>query len=150
MDSIKSELFNLCKQHTQKRIEALELTKNSIEEARNKETKSTAGDKHETGRAMMQIEEEKINRQLFQAIQSNKELLKIDFQKRTEIVTTGSLVKTNKGAYFIAIGLGKVQLNDQIYYCVSVNSPIGKNLIGKEKGHKIEFNGSKIVVEEIY
>ena len=148
--SIKSLLYKKCAENIHQRINTLEQTLTSIEEARNQETKSSAGDKYETGRAMMQIEEEKSRTQLSQALAVKKELMRIDISTRTQKGKLGSLVITNKGKYFISIGIGKVILKDGPYYCISRLSPIGTQLIGKEEEEEIEFNGNRIRIEEIW
>ena len=114
---IKEELYKICEEDTERRINTLEEILKSIKESRNNETKSSVGDKYETGRSMMQMEEEKNKRQLLQVNQVKNELRKIDLRKRPEKVETGSLVTTNKGVYFISIGIGKAILGDQLYYC---------------------------------
>ena len=147
---IKDILFKKCQTHAATRIQTIEQTLHAIEESRNNETKSSVGDKYETGRAMMQMEEEKMKHQLFQAIQENKELLKIDPQKQSPTVEVGSLVITNKGKYYLSIGLGKVMVEKERYYCVSIQSPIGQQLFQQEVGKAFEFNGSKMVIQDIY
>ena len=146
---IKQRLFRACAEDVEKRINSIQKVLNSIEDSRNNETKSSAGDKYETGRAMMQIEEEKSKNQLFQIIKTKQELNKIDPGRKTVKVESGSLVETNKGNYFISIGIGKIQLDDELYYCLSKGSPMGVKLMGKEKGDEIDFNGSRIRIENV-
>lgn len=146
---IKERLFKACEEDTEKRIKSIQEFLKSIEESRNNETKSSAGDKYETGRSMMQIEEENNRNQLFQAIQVRQELMKIDPMKISKTVETGSLVETNKGNYYISIGVGKIRLDNKVYYCVSNHSPIGMKMLGKETGDEIEFNGAKIKIGKI-
>ncbi len=47
------------KNQLNKRISTIERRLNAMAEARNSETKCVVGDKHETGRTMMHLEEEK-------------------------------------------------------------------------------------------
>ena len=61
---IKEKLFFHCKNYLQKRKNLLEQRKNELQLALTSENKSSAGDKHETGRAMIQIEREKLGNQL--------------------------------------------------------------------------------------
>ena len=77
-NEIKARLLHACQENIEQRIASIQQVLNSIEESRNNETRSSAGDKYETGRAMMQIEEEKNRHQLFQAYQVMQELSKID------------------------------------------------------------------------
>ena len=59
---IKEKLFFHCENYLQKRKDLLEQRKNELQLALTSETKSSAGDKHETGRAMIQIEREKLGK----------------------------------------------------------------------------------------
>jgi transcription elongation GreA/GreB family factor len=147
--TIKEQLFAYCEQHIADRIATIEQNLQSIKEARNNETKSTAGDKHETGRAMMQIEERNSQAQLSEAMRVKNELTKIDPFKKSNKAALGSLVQTNNGLYYISIGLGKVTMDEKLYFCVSVNSPIGKELMHKEAGDTFTFNGNSINIEAI-
>lgn len=146
---MKKALHTRCLELIHERIEAIKAELSSIEESRNNETKSSAGDKYETGRAMMQMAEEKSRVQLSKTNQLRLELLEIDPENSTEQITKGSLVISDTGKYYISIGLGKVQVAEETFYCISTASPIGMKLRGKVKGDKIEFNGKQIEVKEI-
>ena len=147
---IKEALYEACEADTEKRINTIEQSLKSIAEARNNETKSSAGDKYETGRAMLQIEEENSKSQLSQALRVKNQLSKINWNKESRIVELGSLVITTNGDYYISIGLGKIALNNQHYYCVSAISPIGQKMMNKAAGDEIEINGTKIIINEIH
>ena len=147
---IKEALYEVCDADTEKRINTIEQSLKSIAEARNNETKSSAGDKYETGRAMLQIEEENSKTQLSQALRVKNQLSKINWSKESRIVELGSLVTTTNGDYYISIGIGKVTLNNQHYYCVSAVSPIGQKMMNKAVGDEIEFNGTKVIIKEIH
>ncbi len=146
---LKQQLYQACAKNIEQRINAIQDKLNSIAEARNKETKSSVGDKHNTGRAMMQIEEENSNIQLSQAIKVRTIFSTIDPDKQTGKSALGSLVITNKGSYYLAIGVGKVVLEEKIFYCVSLDSPIGSLLKNKQVGDEFQFNGNKISILEI-
>jgi len=77
------------------------------------------------------------------------QLRKINWRKESQIVELGSLVTTTNGEYYLSIGLGKITLNNQDYYCVSAISPIGQKMMNKTAGDEIEFNGAKITIKEI-
>ena len=106
-------MYKVCLEKTEETIAAISKALKSIEEARNNETKSSAGDKYETGRAMMQIEEDNNSRQLIQAVQLKTQLQKIVLNKKPVKVELGSIVTTNRSAYFISIGLGEIEFETQ-------------------------------------
>ena len=104
------------------------------------ETKSSAGDKHETGRAMLQIDRENATKQMYE-VQAIKELLKkVDITTVSDYVRLGSLVKTSQATYFMSLSICAVMLDEENYLCVALNSPIGELLKGKKKGEELNFN----------
>ena len=128
------------------------IVKNEIQlaiETRDNETKSNVGDKFETTREMMQLEIEKNVVQLNKYELQKNELLKIDINKSHKKVELGSLVFTNGGNYFISIGLGKIEVENEPVYCISLISPIGKALQSKKAGEKINFQGKEISILKI-
>ena len=137
-------------------IEAIDekaaIVKNEIQlaiETRDNETKSNVGDKYETTREMMQLEIEKNMVQLNKYELRKNELLKINPLRKNLKVEFGSLVYTNGGNYFISIGLGKIEIENEMVYCISLISPIGKALQNKKAGEKINFQGKEIFVTKI-
>jgi transcription elongation GreA/GreB family factor len=128
------------------------IVKNEIQlaiETRDNETKSNVGDKYETTREMMQLEIEKNALQLNKYELQKNELLKINIQKLYKEVELGSLVFTAENTYFISIGLGKIEIENEPVYCISLISPIGKALQNKKAGDKINFQGKEILVTKI-
>jgi transcription elongation GreA/GreB family factor len=97
------------------------------------ETKSSAGDKHETAISLLQLQQEKISFQLNEAHIQLQALQKINPTQTNTTVNVGSLVHTNKGYLYISLALGKVAVNGLDVMAVSVLSPIGEAL----KGHVI-------------
>ena len=148
--SIKEKLYQACEDNIAQRIEMIQKRLDSIKESRTNETKSSVGDKHETGRAMMQLEEEKASYQLSNALESKRVLTGIDSSNTSNSARKGSLIITNQAKYYIAIGIGKVVIDNIIYYCISQDAPIAARLIGKSVGEETEFNGRKITLKEIY
>lgn len=125
------------------------LLRESAESATN-ETKSSAGDKHETGRAMMQLEQENLNRQLAEALALKKEMDKIKPDISMSFAGLGSLVITDKGNYYISIGGGKIEIEKQVFYAVSPVSPIGRTILNKKPAEKVYFNNQALTIVEVY
>jgi transcription elongation GreA/GreB family factor len=145
--ALKQQLLSHCQVQTEQRIAGIIDSLKKIEAARNGETKSSAGDKFETGRAMMQMEEAKLNRQLEEVLKVRQVLDQIEPQHTGERIAAGSLVATNRGNYFLAVGLGKVRLEKRVFFCTSMDSPIGKQLHGKQTGDSFTFNELEFVVQ---
>ena len=119
-------------------------------ETRDNETKSNVGDKYETTREMMQLEIEKNLVQLHKFEILKNELSKIDVYKTNKKVEYGSMVITSENKYFISIGLGKIEIENDAVYCISLNSPIGKILNNKKAGEKVNFQEKSITITNIF
>ncbi|MGB0897067.1 MAG: 3-oxoacyl-ACP synthase [Flavobacteriaceae bacterium] len=149
MMAVKDQLQQECKQFLNSRLLAITDRIASIQDSLQSETKSSAGDKHETGRAMLQLEREKAGNQL-KALQNQQMLLsKVDCNVQSDVVCLGSLVTTNIAKYFIAISVGKIAIDGHIYLAISPSSPIGRLLLGKSVDDEFVFNGVKQQIIEI-
>jgi len=146
---LKEVIVNHLLEIVNERIDNALKSIHSAKESRNSETKSSVGDKYETSRAMVQFEIEKHTIQLLKAQQQKHELSQINLQKKYNNVDFGSLVFTNHGNYFISIGLGKIEVGNETFYCISLASPIGKVFHNKGVGNKINFQGKDFVLLEI-
>ena len=139
---IKEALLHFCQDYVRQKQEVLKKRGASLQESLNSETKSSAGDKHETGRAMVQLEQEKLGQQL-QEIEKMTQVLKlVDIGASTQKIGLGNLVQTSTARYFIAISAGAFKpKNGSPIFCVSPSTPIAKLLLGKEIGDTFMFNG---------
>ncbi len=146
---IKKHLYLQCQDAVNNRFETVQRTMKEIQESLLSETKSTAGDKHETGRAMLQLEREKAGNQLAEIQKIIEVLSKIDVSKTLNVVGLGSLIYTSQANYFIAVSTGELIAESRKFYAISPNTPIGKLLLGKSVGDTIEFRGQRILLNEI-
>ncbi|SDT69379.1 hypothetical protein SAMN05216490_5014 [Mucilaginibacter mallensis] len=149
MPDIKEELHKLCTTYVQKRMDEAEKAFKAAEQASNDDTKSSAGDKYETGRAMMQQEKDRNTTQLNEANKLIVALNRISAKGSSAIVETGSLIITNNGKFYIAISAGTLAVNGESYFAVSPASPIGIKLKGLKVGDGFELNGKGYRVIEV-
>ncbi|WP_299015167.1 3-oxoacyl-ACP synthase [uncultured Polaribacter sp.] len=151
--NLKENLFKQCENFVNKRLQNVEAVISSNQKALQSETKSSAGDKHETGRAMLQLEMEKAGQQLSSIKQMKEILAKIDVSNsKTSTLKNahlGSIVYTEKVNYFLAISCGQLKVANQIFFAVSISSPIGKLLLGKKENDNFNFNGNTITILKI-
>ncbi|SNR40219.1 hypothetical protein SAMN06265371_102325 [Lutibacter agarilyticus] len=143
--NIKQQLLNACIHFVENKHTTISKSIASNKNDLFSETKSSAGDKHETGRAMIQLEMEKAGQQLAEVNLMQEVLNKITIEYTSEVVCLGSLIKTTKGIYFLAISVGKVVVEQHDYFVVSAQSPIGKQLLGKKIGDLIPFNQAVVI-----
>ncbi|MHA7844044.1 MAG: 3-oxoacyl-ACP synthase [Winogradskyella sp.] len=147
--NIKEELYNKCYEALQLRLSIITRNIADLENALQSETKSSAGDKHETGRAMVQLEREKAGKQLAELQKSMGLLQKIEYSSRYKSVALGSIVYTSEHNYFISISEGELKLGDNVFYAISPQSPIAKLLLGKTEGDAIIFRNSNFVISKV-
>ena len=119
----------------------------AAQESSNTETKSSAGDKYETGRAMAQQERDRHAMQLHEAQMLLAVLQKINPKLPSDTVRIGALVSTTLGLFYIGIGAGKLATADgEDFLAVSLAAPIVVALSGKRAGERVVFNGKKVQV----
>lgn len=107
------------------------------------DAKSSAGDKHETAISMMQLEQEKINKQLIEIIETENALKLINPNVTSVLALKGSIVTTSVFTYFIAAPLGKINVNNTNVMVISASSPIAILILGKKAGDVFTFNNLK-------
>lgn len=149
IDQLKERLYAFCHGFVQKRITGLHNSLQVLRESLDSEDKSSAGDKHETGRAMIQLERESLGERLAEAERMKQVLQKINIEPKRSAVAAGSIVFTTKNNYFIAISAGEYKDGKVSIYCISVGTPIGLLLLGKSVGETFAFNGEEIRILEI-
>lgn len=145
----KLVLHQKCLEIVENNISTIKLALHEAQEAANNETKSSAGDKHETGRAMAQLETEKLSAQLNDALNQKQLIAKINSNLQSKQITIGSLVYTTNGIFYIVISLGKIDINNETIYAISPQSPIGKLLLTKKEKDSFSLNGKMYVIEKI-
>jgi transcription elongation GreA/GreB family factor len=146
---MKERLLNYIKSILEERMKVARDEMESAQLSANEETKSSAGDKYETGRAMAQNQRDMYARQ-YQQILSEKQVLdRIDPVFESVRVIVGSYVSTSGGDFFISVSIGHVHFEGTQVMVVSPVSPIGKLLMGKEKQEKVNFQNKTITITDI-
>ncbi len=146
---IKQQLHLKCQELLQNRLRVLEKSMNDIYNNLESETKSTAGDKHETGRAMLHLEREKLGHQL--AIINNQLQVfnKINLEAQISRVVLGSLVYTTQANYFISVSMGELKAGKIRAYAISPMSPVGQALMLKAVDETVFYNNQEIKILKI-
>lgn len=151
---LSETLYQLCLEFIDNRIKTIRQAIQETQDSADQETKSSAGDKYETGLSMMQLDMEKQAEQLAEAIRTRDALEKIklleDMGATNGGVKPGNAVETSQGNFYIAISAGQLKTNGQIYFAVSPATPIGSKLLGLKIGDKFSFNGRDYSVNKIH
>lgn len=146
--SLKERLFLHCEDLIAEKVQSLKVALSQITESANNETKSSAGDKHETARAMMQLEQEKLSRQINDALQVQAELSSLPKNTSTSVMK-GSLIYTNRGQIFIAVAIGKIEFEKNTVIVISDKSPLALKFMGLKQGASLDFNGVNYQITSI-
>ena len=148
----KIKLLSHCESLVSTKLGKIKHAIADIVESLESETKSTAGDKHETDRAMMDIEREQLGARLDVAEQQYQILKNIRQRdiKPSKNIHIGSLVKTTKAIYYIAVSVGAITLDNETVYVISKESPIGMLLMNKTEKDTFEFNGETMTIKIVY
>jgi transcription elongation GreA/GreB family factor len=143
----KPAFYNSCLAYVQLRLDAARAGMAAAQESSNSETKSSAGDKYETGREMANQERDRHAAQLHEAQQLLAALQKMNPELPSDTVRPGALVTTSLGVFYLSIGAGKLATAEgQEFLAVSLAAPIIIALSGKRVGAEIVFNGKKVQV----
>ena len=149
MNNFKEKTVSVSSEKLKTQINFIQTQLGELKEANTNETKSTAGDKHETGRAMLQLDREKLGQQLAGIQKLKQELLKVNIETVSKKVFLGSVVYTSQHNYFIAISAGELSYKSEKFYAISFLTPIAKVLLTKEVGDHIEFGNSTFAITKI-
>lgn len=120
-----------------------------LRESAESDTKSSMGDKYETGREMIMQERNKLEEQKSLLQKQQSFLSSIDSGKTYKKVEFGALVATSMANYMICIPLGLIEWEGEKVFFISANSPIGQVLLGRAEGERIEFNKQSIQIQHI-
>lgn len=141
---MKQQVWQRCLEIAETQIKSLEKMMMELRASAQNESKSSAGDKHETARAMVQIEQEQLQRQINIAQAQMNQLHAIRGLEKSNHVQPGSLVQTDQGLYFISTGIGKINIEEKEILCVSPNAPLASIFIGKKEDEVVFFNRKAI------
>lgn len=145
----KSKLHRTVLQQLQDSLQGLQQHMKQLTEDAANDSKSSVGDKHETSRAQMHLEQEKLS----QAISNIEQQLHVMERLSVEIsdsIRAGSVVETSIGWFYIAVPNLILDFEGNKFRCISSVSPLGKLLLHKVKSDRITINKDELVVYRIF
>lgn len=147
--TLKQKIYNHFRQVIEDKIAMLQNVLDDLKESGANETKSTAGDKHETALAMLQIEQANTRAQLQEVLTQKTALEKINPALTATMIVNGSLIKTNRGYLFMSIASGKAVIDNMGVIALSPQSPLGQKLMGLKTGDAALINETEYRIESI-
>lgn len=145
----KIQIHEYCIQVLEDKLQFARQNVTEIRESILLETKSTAGDKHETSRAMAQLELDKASKQIHELELIYKALINLNPNQHLTSVVNGALIHTNHGYFYLSIPMGKVTIENYSITVLSPASPLGKLFLSKKNGDAFLFNNTAYQILEI-
>jgi len=149
MSSLKLLLYQSCNDFIDDRIATIKDVIGTMQNSANDETKSSVGDKYETGRAMVQLEIEKLSLQLAEVRKLKTVLSHINPNLQSGVIKLGSVIQTDCGNFFLSISAGILNVQNEKYFALSTVSPLGALFIGKKAGQSIQINGKTYAIRYV-
>lgn len=146
----KETLILHCQTILNEKISVLKNELENIKDSTENEDKNSSGDKFETGHAMLHQQKEKIMVQMVDFLEMKNTIDHIEATKISKQVEIGSLIKTTALDFFLSVHLGKIVIDNEIIFALSVKSPIGQQLMHKKVNDEFIFKNESHRILEIY
>lgn len=145
----KKEIKKYLEIEIENKINILKTQINDLTLDAQNDAKGSAGDKHETGLAMMHLEQEKLSLKLEQTIKQLQTVRAIAIDSPHQVIALGSLVDTGTAIFFVSEALPHFTLNKKTIFPLSTQAPIYSELKGKRIGETLCFNNKEIQIKTI-
>ena len=146
---IKRQVHARALEQVVSKIAELELGLEAVQKRANSQQKSSAGDKHETTRAMAHLEQERYAQMLREAFALQRQLLAVDAEEAHSEAELGALLVTTIGCFYIAAGIGETD-GEPSCWVMSPSAPLAEELEGLEVGERFQFRRQWAEILEIY
>ena len=140
---MKSEVLIYVKTYLDQRMQTSLDAMNAAQESANGESKSSAGDKYETSRAMGHLDRDMHARMYQQTREERKLIERIDESIIFKKGALGAFISTSMGDFFLSVSIGQVKIDEKSIMIISPQSPIGALLMGKMVGDNFSFRGKE-------
>ncbi|MDA8695787.1 hypothetical protein N9L83_02440 [Flavobacteriales bacterium] len=106
------------------------------------ESKSTAGDKHETGRAMVQMEMEQAAGRLSRVEGMIRQWHALEPARGRQEVRPGAVVTTDQGGFVMGVAWGAFDVEkEKTWRAISADAPLARAMQAASPGSSVEFRG---------
>jgi len=146
--SFKKDLKKTVLTSIQNNIDELDAQLKELHEASNADTKSSMGDKYETGRETINQSRDLLEKQRSLLTQKTAIVDQIPV-KATKTVISGALFEIHLGWIWVAASVGEITCQSKQVQVVSIDSPIIMALKGKCLRESVIFRGKKTEILNI-
>lgn len=144
----KKAIYYKCLNILEDNAETARQTMNEIQHDANEAEKEH--DVFDGSRSELLRERDIYAEQLQKALDEIQILKKVQFDRLEDKVEFGAVVITNQQKLFIALGLGKVEVNGDQYFVISKDTPIFQRMEGMKQGDTFEFNGTRFEIKDVF
>jgi len=144
--SLKLQLHTLALAKLEGQIQDLEQGLSEVRAVANSQQKSSAGDKHETTRAMAHLEQERYAQLLREAFAVQHQLVALEPVRLTDEAELGAMIVTDTEVFYIAAAVGPLEVNGQRCWVISPQAPLADALEGLEVGDTVHFRGQPLEI----
>jgi hypothetical protein len=149
MSALKEQLYQQCCDYLSKKEAEIKKLIAETRESSANETKSSAGDKYETTREVLQQEID-LNLSRLNELNKLKTVLGYILPTQTgSTISPGSVVYTNNGNFYISISAGKIKADGTSFYAISSASPIASKMLGQKAGYSFDINNKRFEVKAV-
>lgn len=150
MQELKEKIFQAAIRQLKEKISLLQQERKAVSEGILEDTKSSAGDKFETGREMMTQDLKTIESTIEKLQEDLEEIYRVQsIKSNSEAVREGSLIQLGTDFFLISASIGQLEVDGKKYFLLSRNSPLGQLLIGKKKGENVLFRGKPQAILDV-
>lgn len=147
--AFKLRVHAACENQVNEKLNLLSTELHEALEAGNNETKSTAGDKHETGRAMAQLEQENLRKQIGQLQEVMATLEQLKQNQLFDTALAGAMIETETMLLYLGAPIGSISIDNKQVFAISLASPLGQLIFKKKAGEVFSFNNFKSTIKAI-
>lgn len=148
MERLNIKARNQCLKLIEERLQNYQQDLQSLQQSASEETKSSMGDKYETGRSMVQQEFDKVQGRVAELNKLIKVLQGLKPNSSDKVVM-GSFVMTGQMNFFISVSLGQLIMEDITFIAISPATPLAQKMMGLGKGEKVVLNKIEYRINEV-
>jgi transcription elongation GreA/GreB family factor len=145
----KNQVFEQIETELKIKIDETQQEISSLQQEMSEDTKSSAGDKFETSREMMNQSINRLQDSLQQHKKQLQQLQGLKGSKSSEKVNMGSFVSCEKTCFLFGLAFGKVNSTKENIFALSLNSPLGRIFLDKKVGDIVKMNQSNYTIKSI-
>lgn len=132
-----------------KKIDEVDKSLKDLQSSANQESRSSMGDKYETGRSMALLEKEKLH-SLYENLTSQYKILSQIKPKVSEKVESGTIIFTKGNLFLVSVPLGNIEFEGKKIFLLSPTAPLATAVSGLKEGDPYVFQGKREKIEELY